>query len=67
MKVNPLVSTHLFPMKPLKRYAKPFDATKAQPNTTDVMSGHYDGKELRPFEGRPGAMDFKKLPSRGIG
>lgn len=27
----------------------------------------YDGKELRPFEGRPGAMDAYNLPSRGIG
>ena len=27
----------------------------------------YDGKELRAFEGRPGAMDAYKLPSRGIG
>ena len=25
----------------------------------------YDGKELCPFEGRPGAMDFKKYPSGG--
>lgn len=24
----------------------------------------YDGAELRPFEGRPGAMDALKLPSR---
>jgi hypothetical protein len=27
----------------------------------------YDGAELRPFEGRPGAMDAYKLPSKGIG
>lgn len=27
----------------------------------------YDGKELRAFEGRPGAMDAYSLPSRGIG
>lgn len=28
--------------------------------------GTYDGRELRPFEGRPGAMDFKSKPSRGF-
>lgn len=27
----------------------------------------YDGKELKPFEGRPGSMDAHALPSRGIG
>lgn len=26
----------------------------------------YDGAELKPFTGRPGAMDAFKLPSRGI-
>lgn len=26
----------------------------------------YDGKELMPFEGRKGAMDAFKLPSRGM-
>jgi len=31
----------------------------------DVMkSGTYDGRELKPFDGRPGAMDAYKLPSR---
>ena len=25
---------------------------------------HYDGKELRPYEGRPGALDAYRLPSR---
>lgn len=29
-------------------------------------AGKYDGKELRPFQGRPGAMDAYKLPSRGL-
>ena len=28
---------------------------------------HYDGAELRPFEGRPGSMRAFGLPSRGIG
>ena len=27
-------------------------------------SKHYDGKELRPFTGRPGSMDAFSLPSR---
>lgn len=27
----------------------------------------YGGEELRPFTGRPGAMDAYRLPSRGIG
>lgn len=26
----------------------------------------YDGAELRPYEGRPGAMDAFRLPSRGL-
>jgi hypothetical protein len=29
----------------------------------DKMAGKYDGKELLPFAGRPGAMDAFKLPS----
>lgn len=28
--------------------------------------GTYAGRELRPFDGRPGAMDFKALPTRGF-
>lgn len=28
------------------------------------MSGHYDGAELRPYNGRPGAMDAFAMPSR---
>lgn len=38
-----------------------------KPITTRSMTGTYDGAELRPFDKRPGAMDFKKWPSRGIG
>lgn len=30
-------------------------------------SGTYDGAELRPYEGRPGAMVAFGLPSRGMG
>jgi hypothetical protein len=29
----------------------------------DKMAGRYDGKELLPYTGRPGAMDAFKLPS----
>lgn len=28
--------------------------------------GTYDGRELRPFDGRPGAMDFKSKATRGF-
>ena len=38
----------------------------AQPWCISVMTGHYDGRELRPFDGRPGAMDAYSLPSRGV-
>jgi hypothetical protein len=30
------------------------------------FTGTYDGAELRPFDDRPGAMDFKKYPSKGL-
>lgn len=33
------------------------------PTMIDKMKGIYDGKELRPYTGRPGAMDAYKLPS----
>lgn len=58
-RVNKSVETHLFPMKPLPR--------TAQPNTNDFRADGqlYDGAELRSFAFRPGAMDFKKYPSRG--
>ena len=29
----------------------------------DKMAGKYEGKELLPYAGRPGAMDAFKLPS----
>lgn len=35
--------------------------------TNSNTHGHYDGAELRPFDGRPGAMRAYELPSRGIG
>lgn len=37
---------------------------KARPVNTDIFSGTYDGKELRPYEGRPCANDALALPSR---
>lgn len=41
---------------------------QAEPRVTNCStSGDYDGRELRPFEGRPGAMDAFALPSRGMG
>lgn len=39
---------------------------EALPMRPDVFSGRYDGKELRPFDARPGAMDAYTLPSRGL-
>jgi hypothetical protein len=36
---------------------------KTPPNLIDKMAGKYDGKELLPYAGRPGAMDAFKLPS----
>ena len=32
--------------------------------TNSTASGTYTGRELAPFDGRPGAMDAYKLPSR---
>lgn len=42
-------------------------ATSESSRITNAGSkGLYDGRELRPFEGRPGAMDAYRLPSRGF-
>ena len=38
--------------------------TIAKPQTFSKMSGTYDGAELRPYVGRPGAMDAFAKPSR---
>lgn len=50
------------------KYIKPI--TLERPDNFPVCSattdGDYDGKELRPFDGRPGAMDAFSLPSRGF-
>lgn len=40
--------------------------TAAERVSNSSVHGTYDGAELRPFDGRPGAMDFKKWPSRGL-
>lgn len=32
-------------------------------NPCAVPAGPYDGRELRAYDGRPGAMDFQALPS----
>lgn len=38
--------------------------TKTNPNARDMRGfGRYEGDELKPFEGRPGAMDAFALPS----
>lgn len=35
----------------------------AKPNGYQSLSSTYDGQELKPFDGRPGAMDAYRLPS----
>ena len=43
---------------------------EVQANTDPIRNsnahGYYDGAELLPFDGRPGAMDAYSLPSRGL-
>ena len=60
-RVNPTVDVDKFYYKPVP------SPNRAGPACTPYPKEFYDGKELRPFEGRPGSMDFKKCPSRGIG
>lgn len=60
MRVNKKSDLSTFPTyEPLK----PLVESPKIPYPTET----YDGKELRPFDGRPGAMDFKKYPSKGLG
>ena len=40
------------------------DMSADTPILNSTSRGRYDGSELRPFEGRPGAMDAFNLPSR---
>ncbi|NVN99264.1 MAG: hypothetical protein HXX17_08070 [Geobacteraceae bacterium] len=50
-----------------KFVARVRDYTEALPRETDIWTKElYDGAELRPFDGRKGAMDFKALPSKGL-
>lgn len=44
--------------------SKPSLATS--PSEDLFVRATYDGRELRPFEGRAGAMDAYMLPSKGI-
>lgn len=65
--INPLrdtgaitnVGTQSKPMYVMSRVAQ----TKQRVAVKYVPSGCYDGAELRPFDGRPGAMDAYSLPS----
>jgi hypothetical protein len=50
-----------------KYVARVREANEAHPNQKNIWSeGHYDGAELKPFEGRPGSMDAFYLPSLGV-
>ena len=42
---------------------KPNNPTPAPGHLVNKMRGVYEGKELLPYDGRPGAMDAYKLPS----
>lgn len=48
------------------RYAEPKPEGAALARTPTHV-GTYDGAELRPYTGRPGALDAYRIPSRGIG
>ncbi len=39
------------------------DGERARPRTIQMGEGRYEGRELRAYEGRPGAMDAYRLPS----
>ncbi len=60
------------PAKPRWRWRANANTWRVPGSTEERLSrsssarGTYDGAELRPLEGRPGAMDFKKWPSRGL-
>ena len=42
------------------------DAALSRMYTNSTTTAPYDGAELRPFDGRPGAMVAFSLPSRGL-
>ena len=53
--------------KKLAARATPTKTSTATSPSGDLFSrSTYDGRELRPFEGRAGAMRAYTLPSRGI-
>jgi len=37
--------------------------SQAAARSTSRMAGHYNGAELRPYDGRPSSLDFLALPS----
>jgi len=39
------------------------DAENLSGSRKNIPIGTYNGEDLRPFEGRPGAMDAYKIPS----
>lgn len=53
-------------LKTQPTYANPPLLGAAGPRAITALStkGAYSAKELQPFDGRPGAMDAFKLPSR---
>lgn len=43
------------------------DPNEAHPRMIDLFAQPlYRGEDLRPYQGRPGALDAYKLPSRGM-
>lgn len=53
-------------IKPQTSYAMPKPENAAGPRNTAISRENYDGAELRPYDGRPGAMDAYSLPSKGF-
>jgi hypothetical protein len=53
-------------IKPKYSTSYPPGAAKKRDSSSWVGRVLYDGKELRPYQGRPGAMDAFALPSRGF-
>lgn len=53
-------------LKQQTSYANPPSPNAAGPRVITAVSsrGSYSGEELRPFDGRPGAMDAFKIQSR---
>ena len=49
----------------LRKTAERFETSASRINN-GTTTGIYDGRELRQFDGRPGAMNAYSLPSRGF-